>query len=230
MTTVSEETLLVLNRCRSVDAGYPFGLQAGDMLIGVNGTPWRGTAASLHKAISAYPRQSLLTFLRGRAVFSILTARADLGLWEVQKIQSDMPDLPALNTQLRNWEVMADLQGEHDLFPVDASWLALIAPPLWLAQSRLWSGLAVFTAVIALSLPVGPALVLAVWLVAGLHLWRDGAQHQRIALQMQGYVRRGILAATSEGDAVTQWRQLFPETRFCFADSEEFGQLQSEPG
>jgi len=229
MTKLPEDIQLCLKRCRSGDAGYPFGLLAGDLLIGLNGAPWRGSAIDLHKTVSAYGQQSLLTFLRKGGVFSILTERADLGLWEMQPVQADLPDLPAPDKRLRSWDVMADRNGIHDLFPVDASLLALVAPPVWLAQSRLWSGLAVFVAVIVLSLPVGLALVLAVWLVAGLHLWRDGAQHQRVTLQMQGFVRRGILAATSESEAVALWCQLYPETRFCFADTRPLGLMQSEP-
>lgn len=230
MTDANNQSVLVLKRCRVNEAGYPFGLHAGDMLIGVNGVAWRGSAAALQKAVAAHGKPSLLTFLRGAAVFAILTERADLGLWDEVTAQRECPDVPKADSRMHNWEIMADMEGNHDLFPVAAPWLALVAPPVWLAQSRQWTGLAVFAAVIALCLPVGPALYIAVWLVAGLHLWRDGADHQRVALQLQGFTRRGIVAAKSEADAVALWCRLAPDAQFRFAQPRLLDQLQSEPG
>lgn len=230
MTESHENTSLVLNRCRADDAGYPFGLHAGDRLIAVNGATWHGSASALQKIVSTHGQPSLLTFMRGDIVFSILSSRADLGSWDAKPALSEPTELPTLDSTLCNWEIMADKNGNHDLFAVNTSLLALVAPPVWLAQSRLWSGLAVFLTVIALSLPVGIALFPVVWFVAGVHLWRDGAEHLRIALQMRGYVRRGIVAATSEAEAVALWCRLVPQARFRFAHPQSVGQLQSSPG
>ncbi|MCC5964940.1 MAG: hypothetical protein JJU24_02275 [Natronohydrobacter sp.] len=230
MTESHENTSLVLKRCRADDAGYPFGLHAGDRLIAVNGATWHGSASALQKIVATHGQPSLLTFMRDGIVFSILTPRADLGCWDAKPALNEPSELPALDSPVRNWEIMADKNGNHDLFTVDASLLALVAPPIWLAKSRLWSGLAVFFTVIALSLPVGTALLFVVWIVAGVHLWRDGAEHLRIALQMRGYVRRGIVAATSEAEAVALWSRLVPQARFRFAHPQSVGQLQSSLG
>lgn len=222
------EHSLVLRRCRMDDAGHRFGLTAGDILLAVNGVAWRGSAVSLHKALAQHGRPSLLSFQRGSAAFSILTERADLGLWE-QAAPNDGPvTIPTAGTPMQNWEIMADMRGNHDIFPIETSLLALIAPPLWLAKSRHWAGLALFGAVIALSLPVGVFLLVVVWVVAGLHLWRDGAAHHRTMLRMQGYSIRGILAARSESEAVATWCNLFPQARFRFAQTEPATGLQSE--
>ncbi|CUX82100.1 MAG: Protein of unknown function (DUF2628) [Roseibaca calidilacus] len=211
------ESVLVLKRCRTEDAGHVFGLRGGDILLGVNGTAWRGSVAALQKRILQHPAPSALSFQRKDAVFTILTDRADLGQWQAEPVPQTLAALPDTPETLRNWEIVASPRGGHDLFSTAPSLLALVAPPIWLAQSRLWSGLALFVAVCALGLPVGWPLIGCVWLAAGLHLWRNGVQHQRLALQLEGYSRAAIIAAASEASAMAGWRALNPNARFRFA-------------
>lgn len=210
---------LILARCRCNDAGHPLGLRNGDILLAVDGSPWHGSASELQDKLARSQKPPLLSFQRGDAVFAILSDRADLGQWDRKPVPEPLhPPVPA-DDRLRNWEIWADLDRNHDLFPARASWLALIAPPLWLAKSRLWAGLGLFGAVLALCLPVGPWLMAGVWICTGFHLWREGAAHRRVALQMQGLVRQGVIAARSEADAIAGWCKLFPEARFRFAQT-----------
>lgn len=208
---------LILARCRCNDAGHPLGLRNGDILLAVDGTPWVGSASELQDQLARSPRARQLSFQRGDTVFSVLSDRADLGQWTRKILPEPLPPPPPADDRLRNWEIWADLARNHDLFPARASWLALIAPPLWLAKSRLWAGLGLFGAVLALCLPVGPWLMAGVWICTGVHLWGEGASHRRVALQMQGYVRQGVIAARSEADAIAGWCKLSPEARFRFA-------------
>lgn len=211
------EYMLVLDRCRMDDAGHLFGLRSGDILVGVNGVAWRGTAAALQMHMASAGQASTLTFQRGSTAFSVLVERADLGQWRREPLRAGLAEPFGNPEKLQNWEVMVDGRGNHDLFATAPSILALVAPPVWLAQTRLWAGLAVFAGVSTLALPVGVPLLACVWLVAGLHLWRDGAEHQRVALLMQGYRRAGIIAARNETGAVESWQALVPNARFRFA-------------
>jgi hypothetical protein len=224
------EQMLVISRCREGDIGLSFGLKAGDMLIGLNGQPWRGAAVSLQAQILRSGRDCALSFQRGNVAFTVLSSRADLGQWrKIPPPESVLP-VPRGPDGLRNWEIMADRRNNHDLFACMPTLLALVAPPVWLAQARLWSGLALFAAAVALCLPVGLPLVIPIWLAAGLHLWRDGAAHRRVALQMQGFCRVGIIAARSEGEAALIWQSLVPDAKFRFAPARAERMAASEVG
>ncbi len=224
------EQVLVLNRCRMDDFGHWFGLRAGDVLLAVDGRPWRGTAAALQMQMARAGRPSALSFQRGAAVFTVLCERADLGRWAQEPPRSKLGPIPDCTETLRNWEIMVDTRGNHDLFAANPSWLALVAPPLWLAQARLWAALALFFAVAAVALPAGGVLVACVWLAAGLHLWRDGAVHQRVTLNDRGYRLAGVVAAPSEAAAMATWQALVPQARFRFSPTLPMAVAQSEPG
>jgi hypothetical protein len=224
------EQVLVLLRCRATDAGHGFGLRGGDILIGLDGAPWRGSAVTLQAQILRAGKDCALSFQRGAAVFTILCGRADLGQWRRVAPPEGLAPVPPCPESLRNWEIMADRRDMHDVFASVPTVLALVAPPLWLAQTRLWAGLALFAAAVALSMPVGWPLVACIWLAAGLHLWRDGAAHQRVALQMQGFRRVAIIAARSEAEAAMIWQRLVPEAKFRFAPPRPVQMAPSELG
>ena len=221
---------LVLLRCRQGDKGHALGLRSGDILIGVDGKTWRGGTTALQARMNNADRPSALSFQRGSAVFTVMTGCANLGTWQRIAMPEAGAGLPARPDGLSNWEIVVDARGNHDLFAHGPSLLALLLPPLWLAKSRLWTGLALFGAIVALAVPVGLPLVVCVWLAAGLHLWRDGAAHQRVNLQMQGYARAGTIAARSEAEAVASWLGLVPEARFRFAPPVRSAGPQSELG
>jgi hypothetical protein len=216
-TAQSSGNVLVLTRCRADDPGHLFGLRGGDVLLGVDGHLWSGTSRALARHFTRQRRAVLLTFQRGEVVFSVLSERSDLGWWTMQPRPAALASLPEMTAPLGMWEIVAQPSGAHDLFCLQRSWLALITPPLWLAQARLWPGLALFAAAMALCLPVGPVLAMLVWIAAGLHLWQAGPDHRRVALQVQGYSRRARIAAPSEAAAIATWTMLSPKARFRYA-------------
>lgn len=206
---------LRLARCGAADPGAAYGLRRGDLLLGVDGQPWRGTAAALATHLARARRPVALSFGRGAAVLTILSPRADLGPWETTPPPSEPAELPA-PLGLTNWEILRHPDGTHDLFRRAPSLLALIAPALWLAQMRMWTWLATLACGMALALPGGPPLVIAVWLAAGLHLWRAGPGHLRAARLAQGYHPVGVIAARGEAGACQHWSALNPTARFRF--------------
>jgi hypothetical protein len=216
VTPTPAEQVLVLKRCRTDDAGHCLGLRGGDVLITVDGTPWRGTATALQAHMARTGRATALGFQRAGVGFTVLTARVDLGQWARLPLDDTHTTLPDYAEGLRNWQIMADAYGNFDLFPVIPSIMALIAPPVWLAQGRLWAALVLFVMLATLALPVGVLLVAAIWVAVGVHLWRDGAGHQRVTLEMQGYCSAAILATKTEGQAIETWKSLNPRARFRF--------------
>lgn len=217
MSNPADDTrTLRLSRCGVRDHGSTLGLRAGDVLIGVDGTRWRGTAAALSARLVAASQPLALTFLRDGALLTVLTDRGDLGPWDdVPAPQPDMSAGPA-TAGLCNWEIMRRPDGTHDLFARRPSLLALVGPALWLAQMRLWTWFFTLVTALVLALPGGAPLMFAVWMAAGLHLWRSGDAHLRTARLAEGFYTAGIVAARTETEACASWVALSPDARFRF--------------
>lgn len=222
--------VLVLKRCRSDDFGYSLGLLSGDVLVAVDGAPWHGSATTLQARMLRAAGPIALGFRRGGVGFYVLTSRADLGQWVRVPAQPEHAHLPDYAEGLRNWQIMSDARARFDLFPQTPSIMALIAPPIWLAQGRLWAGLVLFAALCAIARPVGLPLLAAIWLAVGVHLRREGAGHLRVALEMKGFFRSAILAARSESEAIAIWQTLHPGARFRFASQTADGMQASHSG
>jgi hypothetical protein len=212
----AKDSTVTLARCGSRDAGHALALRRGDVLVGVDGTPWRGSADALGARLSGAERPLALSFLRGDVLFSVLSDRADLGLWDSAPVPPGPHALPQGTARLGNWVI---LQGPDERFePVDSrhSLLALAFPALWLAQMRMWTWLATLAAALVVALAGGPLLVAVVWMASGIHLWRNGAAHLLADRHAAGFVRAGVLAAASENEARAIWSRLSPGARFRF--------------
>jgi hypothetical protein len=207
---------LCIGRCRSVDHGHGLGLKSGDILVGVDGKRWTGSLDSLKAHLSDRSDKIVLTFQRGTAIWSVMTDRLDLGQWERLPAPSTTPFAPFATDLLCNWEIVANSDWTHDLFPLRPSVAALMAPALWLAQQRLWTLLATLGAGLAVALPAGVPVMVALWAAAGLHLWRSGTDHIRADRAGAGFHRVGVVAARSEMEAIAAWEGLRPNARFRF--------------
>jgi hypothetical protein len=207
---------LRLARCGMDDPGRAMGLRSGDLLLGVAGKPWHGTPEALRRRFGMTDQPLLLSFQREAGMVSVLATRADLGRWERVPAPAEVPDLPQPDARLCNWQFMLHHDGTHDLFALRAQRLALLAPALWLAQERMFTWLVALGAAMALALPGGAWLMAVVWIAAGLHLWRNGAQHQQQARLAAGYRPAGVLAARSATEARQAWEALSPGARFRF--------------
>jgi hypothetical protein len=221
---------ICLVRCGARDAGAALGLRKGDVLVGVDGVAWQGTVTALKARFAAADAPLALTFRRGGAALTLLAQRADLGLWQVVPADPGETPLPAHVDRLCNWDVMQHPCGLHDLVALRPSLLALMAPPVWLAQMRLWTLLTTLCAAAAIALPVGLPLVGFIWLAAGLHFWRAGEGHLRVARLAEGYRKVGVVAAASETEARAAWVALTPDARFRFdPPARKSGHVDTQP-
>lgn len=213
--TPAAPQVLRLARCGKDDPGRALGLRTGDVLIAVAGQPWHGGPEALRARFA--PGEGLLvSVLRGDTVLSVLADQADLGRWERVAPPATLPPVPQPDARLCNWQIMRRHDGEHDLFALRPQMLALLAPPLWLAQERLFTWLAALGSALALALPGGAWLMAVVWVAAALHLWRQGPSHMRAARLAAGYLPVAVVAARSAPEARAAWEALSPGARFRF--------------
>jgi hypothetical protein len=210
-------TTLRLAKGRIWPAGQALGLRVGDVLLAVDGKPYRGNAAVL-RGMSAQARGPLaLSFQRGAAGFTVLATRVDFGIWEAAPPPAAEADYPADPTLLTNWEILRDGKGVHDLFALAPALSALVVPFLWMMQKRLWLPLAVFVSALAVGMAVSPFAGAAIYLAAGINLRQMAPHYLRAERRAHGFRTVAVVAARSERAAITAYRALDPAARFQFA-------------
>lgn len=205
---------LRLDRCKSNDAGHALGLRQGDLLIGIGTSPAGADIARLRAAFASR-EPVLLTFQRGNVTWPAWVDRADLGMWGPTEIAART--IPPHRHSLRNWAIVTNVQGKTDLFSLERPLLALVLPVLWLMQQQLWTLAGTLIAALAVALPAGPWLMLAIWVGAGLHLWRSGPFYLRADRRSTGWYGKAVIAAATEADAMRLWTRLQPDARFRFS-------------
>ena len=199
--------------------GRRLGLAGGEVLLAVNGQPFEGGETALAARLAMRRGKPLaLSFGREGEELLVLTATMALGRWEaVPAVPRAMDEAARIDPdRLRNYEVMRDASGQYDLFAVTVPMIAMIAPPLWFLQMRVWSAGATLLAALAAAAIVTPWLSLAVWIAAG--LWMRGAalpllRADRLA---RGLAPAGVVAARSEAQAHAAHQARMPGDRCIF--------------
>ena len=201
-------------------AGQALGLRAGDMLDTINGRPFRGGEAALRARFAERVEKPLaLGFRRGTETFLVLATTARLGRWEA--VPCPLPDAAEggrIDPEgLQNYQVMRSEMGVYYLYPAMPSLLALVAPPLWLLQMRLWAQAATVVAALAAAAVVMPVLAAVVWVAAGLWVRRTGAAFLRADRAGRGLRFAGVFAARGEAEAHAAHLARHPGDRYLFA-------------
>lgn len=189
------------------------GLRAGDRLIAVNGLPVPPDPASLATRVVPPDRPAALTLERSGKVWTVLSETATLGTWRPGPAPHDHPEDPGRRIHpetLRNWEILRAPDGRYDLQPVALPLMALVAPPLWLMQTRLWGGLATWGALVLLGIPLGWPAMLALHAIASVYFWKSGPALWRADRLARGLMPDGVMASASETALHAQIRDLHP--------------------
>lgn len=208
---------LVLDRAGP--GALALGLRSGDVLVALDGVPFTGGPRELAAQFLPTPRRHALTFDRRGLRRTVLCDTHRIGSWTRREVETApvAAEDAALNPErLRNWVVFRGLDHEYDAQPVGRPLLALIAPPLWLSQMRLWNGLAVWACLLAMAVPAGWIAVLIVEILTGLYFWRCGPalfRSQRMARGMRPFA---VLAARDEASLDIAVRAIEPRLRSVY--------------
>lgn len=201
-------------------AGRRLGLSGGEVLLSVNGAGFQGDERALAQRIAQRKGKPLaLTFAKeGGANILVLAQTAALGRWEaVPAVAVTEAEGSRIDPDgLRNYEVMRDAAGQYDLYAVEVPMMALIAPPLWLFQMRVWSPGMTLLAAMAASAIVTPWLSLLVWLSAALWVRRAALPMLRADRRARGLLFAGVVAARSEAEAHATHQARAPGDRCIF--------------
>lgn len=198
--------------------GHDLCLEAGDILVAVNGQAFLGDERALYTLFAGRGGHPLaLSFWRVDQMITVLATSPRLGTWE-SCAPVATAGLTRLNpTVLTNWEIMRDQTGSYDLHPLTGSILALVAAPVWLIQMRLWLPGAALIAAIMVTAVVSPLMCVAAYLGAGVHMWHSGPRYFQKDRMARGLRTHMVLAAPSERAAHAAYRKHAPNAQFLFA-------------
>lgn len=198
--------------------GRPLGLMAGDILLAVDGRAFTGNAVQLAQRLAERAgKASALTFQRGPNRLTVLSRRADLGLWDTMAA----PEMPADDASLDpdrlvNWEVLRSPDGVFDLYRLAPSLAASVLPPVWLLHMRLWMPFATLATALAVAAAVQPVAAAAVWIAAGWHLRHAAPAYLRADRRARGMTRPAVYAARTESAAIAAHLEHYPNDRSVF--------------
>ena len=193
-------------------------LKSGDILETINGRIFRGTEADLEKRFREQKQGPMaLGFRRGDKSFAVLAPSHRLGYWIETQAPADVAENVINPLVLRNWEILADQNQVYDLQPASPGLLALIAPPFWLLQMRLWIPGAALLAAAMVAVSVSPIMFTAVYLASGLHIWHAGPRYFRKDRKARGMAPLMVLAAPSEKAAHLALHKIHPSAIFAFS-------------
>lgn len=202
--------------------GRRLGLRGGEVLLAINGRPFRGDDDMFNRRFDARAGKPLaLTFARGTEEFTVLAETGKLGRWEIIAAgplpETDEGAARIDPEALRNFEVMRSDKGIYDLYPAVPPVLAALAAPVWLLQMRIWAPGATLVAALAASALVSPWLASLVWLAAGLWVRRAAAYFVRSDRKLRGLAWDGMIAARTEAEAHAKHLARYPGDRNLFA-------------
>lgn len=206
-------------------AGASLGLQKGDTLQAINGITFTQGIKTLRERLpSDHSKLCVLTIRRGAMDFDVLTDTHELGKWADVAPPAERPNKRLNPKALCNWELFKstdDTRPVYDLQPLPVPMMALIAAPMWLAQTRLWSALATQVALVALSLPVGLWVAGIVYAVTSLYVWRASRALFRADRIAQGLTPFAVIAAPNEVAAREVCEMMEPDLTYAFLYRED---------
>lgn len=197
--------------------GRALGLQAGDILLRMDGLPFDGETATLSKRFRMEgARQHMLSFWRDGREWHVFSATPALGRWRRVAWPENVDAAGVAVRGMRNWEVMVHSAKHYDAQPQRPSWLAFLAP-VYLIQMRLWGGLALWVALGVLCLPLGWVAGLGLEAVICFYFWHASPALVRADRMERGFRIWRVIAAPSETALHRQMADLAPDLSFVHA-------------
>lgn len=201
--------------------GRALGLAAGDILLAVNGRAFTGAPAQLAARLAERGGKPLaLTFQRGPNRVTVLAHRIDLGVWDsmaAAPAQTEEDTARIDPDRLFNWEILRDGMGRFDAVCLAPSSFAMLLPPVWLLQMRLWMTFATVVAALSVAFAVSAYAVPVVWVALGVHLRHAAPAYLKADRAGRGLRLCGVHAARSEKEAQAAHQVHFPNDRPLFA-------------
>ena len=200
-------TFLVIKELRGISRGRSLRLQPEDIVVAVDGMPYHQDIETFLDIIFECDPETgkLLTIWRNGVLFNVIV-RGPLGCTleharpEVaEKVTADFAKYtaPQIGT-LATYEVLRDMFRKCIVIDTRLSQMAMIFPPLWLAQNRLWEVLIATFLIYGATLSVHWVLFVITYVILSIYFRKAHLVLRRSFAMMRGRHIWIVAAAASE--------------------------------
>ena len=221
--TPGATTYLTIKELRSISRARSLRLQADDLIVAVDGQAFQGDIESfLDIMFECDPENGVvLTIWRNGVIFNVI-ARGPLGcvLEHAKPELSEKATADFIGTTVEplenyiTFEVLRDIFRNCIVLDTRLSPVAMIFPPLWAIQNRLWEVLIALFLVYGVTLAVHWALFVIAYIILGVYFRKAHLVLRRSFAMMRGRHIWLVLAAKSELEAQRLCRRLDPKSIF----------------
>lgn len=217
---------LRLKKPQSSNVARTLLLEAGDLIVAVNGNSWT-RLASVEKAVTALVERGtapvLLTVWRNGISFHVFTKVLLDGAWDVvapqeaQLLEGAQPFLTAKEMRrFGSYAIFTDITFAADVVELRTSLLAMFAPPFWFTSRRLWQALVAFLCIVLTAFTISPVFGLCAYLILCVYVGRKQVALIQFAMARDAKRKVMVLSATSETEAQSVALRFHPKLKFRF--------------
>ena len=200
-------TFLVIKELRGISRGRSLRLQPEDIVVAIDGMPYHQDIETFLDIIFECDPETgkLLTIWRNGVLFNVIV-RGPLGCTlehakpEIaEKVTADFAryTVPPIET-LATYEVLRDMFRKAVVIDTRLSQMAMIFPPLWLAQNRLWEVLIATFLIYGATLSVHWVLFVITYVILSIYFRKAHLVLRRSFAMMRGRHIWIVAAAASE--------------------------------
>ena len=197
-------------------------LKVEDVIVAVDGTEFRSNSDNLVDLLSSEDDGKwLLTIWRAGTFFEVFT-RGPLGGVlkftsedEAKLISTKFNERPLIEkSEFRTFEVLKNLNKKCDLYDTTFSQTAVVLPPIWLAQNRMWEPFIAVMSVYLITFNVNIVLFILSALLIAVYFKQGQITMRRSYSMFQDFQMWAIVAATDEATVQQKCRAFDPKCDF----------------
>ena len=200
-------TFIVIKELRGISRGRSLRLQAEDIIVAIDGVPYQKDIETFLDIIFECDPETgkLLTIWRNGVLFNVIV-RGPLGCTlehakpdVAEKVTADFAKytVPQIET-LATYEILRDMFRKCVVIDTRLSQMAVIFPPLWLAQNRLWEVLIATFLIYGATLSVHWVLFVITYVILSIYFRKAHLVLRRSFAMMRGRHIWMVAAAASE--------------------------------
>ena len=201
-------------------------LKEGDILVAIDGVSYHDTIDNMVDLLSSGEEGDmwLLTIWRNGKFFEIFTRGPLGGIFEFTRPEESQMIMELFQKremgqkdEYRIYEALRDVKRVVDIYDTTHSQVAVILPPVWLLQQKMWEPLLAILCVYLITFSVNIFLFILAAILVGLYFRRGQVTLRRSYGMFQDRQVWAILAARSDLEAQELCRNLDEKVNFVNA-------------
>ena len=197
-------------------------LRPNDVIVAIDGIEFNGDIQEFVDRLATEDAEEwLLTIYRDKTFFEIIV-RGPIGgtlefssAEETEMIRTEFKNYTIYDrSSYRIYEILRDIHRKCDVIDTSYSMIAVLIPPLWLLQNRMWEPLIAILSVYLITFNVSLTLFILAVLLIGVYFRKGQVTLRRSYGLFQDRQVWAILAATNEKRVQEICRSFDPKCKF----------------